>query len=119
MELQTAPSRTRHNPWGWTVAIIVTALLVTRETVVGISPFHHGWDKVSDVMGMHGTWRPNKDGRFPSKQSIEFAARNYPQITAGTGCYAPLVNTTFTIENAVLSVQAQIKTLNPSAQTGM
>lgn len=77
--------------------------------VDGATLYKHKWDKVADLMGMHG------QGGSSDASAIDFAANNYAMITVAAKCSA----TGPTIEDGTLALVASIKAANPAALVGM
>jgi hypothetical protein len=89
------------------------AVLSFSDTTI----YRHGWDTVADVMGMHGKFKGSgADYKYPDDAAVEFVTKNYGMVTTGTGCPT---NSSVSIEDAVLSVAARAKEINPKVKMGM
>eukprot|EP00035_Acanthoeca_spectabilis_P027367 m.466307 g.466307 ORF g.466307 m.466307 type:complete len:416 (+) comp25097_c0_seq1:51-1298(+) len=92
------------------VAILVATLI---KTPLGATPYTHSWDKVGDLLGMHGAFKASEI----SQSDIDFVAHTYPMITLAGSCNG--LNASFTLEDAMLDVTTKIKASNPKATVGM
>lgn len=90
-------------------------VIVSARATLAAQPYTHAWDTPSEMMAMHGKYKPEAD---PLDQDIRFVAKHYGgMITTGTGCPPnPAGNT---IEESVLGVAARIKAIKPTALVGM
>ena len=93
-------------------------LLAALATPLGATPMTHSWDTVADLMGMHGKFDSTTASMAEVQKGLAWAAMHYAQVTTGTSC-GGLVNSTFTIEDAVRTGQTAARKANPKARLGM
>ena len=71
--------------------------------------FSHGWDTVSDVMGMHGKF----GSAYPTDKASAFIAGHYAGM-ATIGCGCEIANVT--MEDASVKAARKIKAINPDVR---
>ena len=87
----------------------VLVLLLSGCAVDGATVMKHKWDTVADLMGMHG------QGGTATSEAINFAAKNYGQITTAAPCEAQGP----TMEDGTLQLARKLKAANPATLVGM